>query len=251
MAEGYDWSQVTFEDLVDWIPGGLSNLPEAASESLRSCEGFYLGVSAMTQALMVGADGMFQIGSAAVDGEASVSDASIAFSQWSDAALMVAVTNKDIFETGPGPEAEQYLRDLSDLFGDAVASASLIGLFGFDVDEDKVDEVLDQLEAAGALDGGGGAYDEGLAAQDVLSDLFLATDRLMRRADDADGVLLLVEAADRAEELALPYGFTEEGWAEITRQAIALRTAFQESVDDDDVITEAATDLRHFLRRFV
>ena len=125
-----------------------------------------------------------------------------------------------------------------------------------DTDEDKVDEVLDQLESEGSLGGDDAAsFDDGLAAQDVLSDLFLASDRLMRRADDPDGVISLFDAVGRAEELTLPYGFSEEGWGEIVERSVALRSALEQGVDDevddDEAIGDLATDLRHLLRRFV
>ena len=139
-VDAYEWSQVTFDHLLEWNPGGLSSLPDGAAESLRTCRGGYQGISAMTQALITGVDPMLETAVAAEDGTAPISDASTAFSQWADAALTVGVTNKELTEIVPDDEAQRYFRDLSGLFEDVINSAKLISLFGFDVDNDKIDQ---------------------------------------------------------------------------------------------------------------
>jgi hypothetical protein len=111
-----------------------------------------------------------------------------------------------------------------------------------EVDENEEAEAEARLEAT-----------EGMDPQDVLSDLFVASDRLMHDALDHEGVLALVDAARLAETLPLPYGFSPAVWNDIVAQAQALRTSLEAEVDDvDDVkITEQATALRRTLRNYV
>jgi hypothetical protein len=115
-------------------------------------------------------------------------------------------------------------------------------------DEERAEDIFDRLEDAAAGADSGGA---GLQAAEVLSELFVASDRLMHDAEDHEGVLSLVDASKLAEKLPLPFGFDAEVWAEIVAKAAALRRAFEEDVDDDNEIVERATDLRTVLREYV
>lgn len=120
-------------------------------------------------------------------------------------------------------------------------------------DEDRAEEVFDRFDAGEEADadgdGDGGA--DGPEAAQVLSDLFVASDRLMHDAEDHQGVLGVVEAAGAAEQLSLPFGFEAEVWAEIVARAAGLRRAIEEDVEDDAEIVERATELRTRLREFV
>lgn len=118
-------------------------------------------------------------------------------------------------------------------------------------DEDRVEDLLDSIEFPEALERDASDTGDGLAAQNVLSELFISADRLMHDAQDHEGVLSLVEAARMAEGLALPFGFSKEGWEDIVGKARALREAFEADVDDDDAIMSQASELRHLLRNFV
>ena len=60
--------------------------------------------------------------------------------------------------------------------------------------------------------------DDGLAAQDAMSELFVAADRLMHDPDDHEGVLRLTDAAGVVEAMALPYGFAPGVWNEIVER---------------------------------
>jgi hypothetical protein len=86
---------------------------------------------------------------------------------------------------------------------------------------------------------------------DVMSDLFVAADRLMHNATDADGVLSLVERAEDARRLPLPYGFEPAVW----RGIVAEVTALQELIEGDDIADDAieaqATVVRSSLRDLV
>ncbi len=113
-------------------------------------------------------------------------------------------------------------------------------------DDDNVD--LDDEAAVDEADDDGG---DGLAAQDAMSELFVAADRLMHDPDDHEGVLRLGDAARMVESLGLPYGFSPAVWKDITARAVALRDLLEAVETDDDEVIEAATGLRTALRQYV
>lgn len=124
-------------------------------------------------------------------------------------------------------------------------------LLVLEADEDRVEEILDGIEFPDELDVGTGDDDDGLAAQNALSELFVSSDRLMHDARDHEGVLSLVDAARMAAGLALPFGFEREVWDDIVGRAAAISLLFESDVDDDDEIIEQATALRRLLRSYV
>jgi hypothetical protein len=126
-------------------------------------------------------------------------------------------------------------------------------------DEDRVDAIIDALEfpEENAVDDADevaaeeALADEGRDPQDVLSELFVASDRLMHDPLDHEGVLSLVDAARMAATLPLPYGFAPAVWNDLVTQASGLREALEGGDSDDDTIIDQATSLRAALRNFV
>jgi hypothetical protein len=133
-------------------------------------------------------------------------------------------------------------------------------------DEGAVDPLVDMVDD-GALEGDddededeeGGEVD-GLAAQEAMSDLFVAADRLTHDPDDGTAVRTLTAAAERVEALPVPYGFTPSDWKIIVTRSAALRELVEqeEEADDDtdadadeEAVVEAATTLRTLLRSYV
>jgi hypothetical protein len=116
--------------------------------------------------------------------------------------------------------------------------------------EAAVDAIFDEL----AAESGEGSEDEadgGPDALDVLSELFLAVDRLARNALDGAAARGVHEAADRLDGLRLPYGFAPAVWSSIVERAGALSAHLDDDeVEDDDLETEAAS-LRDLLRDYV
>lgn len=170
------------------------------------------------------------------------------------------------------PDAELVAYDLSD-WSDEMQT-HLVGIlhddgipYEFDVEGDlvveaerqqRVEEIIDAVEFPDALPLDGDGDDAlpldagGVDAQQVLSDLFVASDRLYKSARDHEGVLALVDAADQAESIGLPYGFDPAVWKDIVTQATGLRAAFEGEVDEpDEVIEQQARDLRAALRPLV
>jgi hypothetical protein len=126
-------------------------------------------------------------------------------------------------------------------------------------DEARVDTFVDAIEAGqgtAAIDAGDeGDLDagtvDGVDAQDVLSELFVASDRLMHDPLDHEGVLALVDAARLAKALPLPYGFAPAVWDDLLLQVDALAELLNRDDVDDDAVIEAATNLRSVLRQWV
>jgi hypothetical protein len=127
-----------------------------------------------------------------------------------------------------------------------------------DSDEARVDAIVDAIEYPdqievddeAELEAENALAAEGLDPQDVLSELFVASDRLMHDPLDHEGVLSLVDAARMAETLPLPYGFAPAVWNDLLVQIKRLQSSLEGEVDDDSVI-EQATALRSSLRNFV
>ena len=172
-------------------------------------------------------------------------------------------------------DAEQVSYDLADWDDDrraqltgALAAVSIEHawdehgeLVVLEEDEDRVDALVDSIEYPDQLAVDDDAEieaeekleeEEGLDPQDVLSELFVAADRLMHDPFDHEGVLSLVDGARLAETLPLPYGFAPAIWNDLVGQARDLR-ALLESDDqvEDEKIIEHATGLRATLRNFV
>jgi hypothetical protein len=127
-----------------------------------------------------------------------------------------------------------------------------------DHDEERVDAIIDAIEYPDqvAVDDNAEIEAEkalaadGIDPQDVLSELFVAADRLMHDPLDHEGVLSLVDASRMATTLPLPYGFAPAVWNDLLGQVKKLQSSLEGEVDDDAVI-EQATALRSTLRNFV
>jgi hypothetical protein len=121
-----------------------------------------------------------------------------------------------------------------------------------DADADHVESIIDGIEFPDQLapDDGANAGGDGLAASDALSELFVASDRLMHDPEDHEGVLSLVDAARMADSLAVPYGFAPAVWRGLVDSANELR-GMLEGDADDEAVRQAAESLRHQLRPWV
>jgi hypothetical protein len=125
-------------------------------------------------------------------------------------------------------------------------------------DEDRVDALIDAIEEGGGLvdiadgpDDRDPGTDDGTDAQDVLSELFVAADRLMHDPLDHEGVLSLVDATRMADALPLPYGFAPAVWDDLLGQVHGLKELLERDDVDDDRVMERAAELRTLLRQWV
>jgi hypothetical protein len=171
-------------------------------------------------------------------------------------------------EVALDPMAEKTVYEVSDWSMDQLGV--LLGALGdagipheFDVegdlavlaeDEDRVEELLDTLEFGepeSAIDAGESDPDDGIETAEILSDLFVACDRLQNDATDHAGVLGGVDAVNRLEGRPLPFGFGPALWNDIVAQGVALRAAIEDDAVDDLDLMDQARALRTLLRQYV
>jgi hypothetical protein len=119
-------------------------------------------------------------------------------------------------------------------------------------DEATVDDLIDGLHLDHDDTDPSASEVDGLAASDVLNDLFVAADRLRRNARDHQGVLVVVDRVRDLEGLGLPYGFDRGAWEAVVTEGVALRALFESDDDvDEDLINEKAAAYRQTLHRYV
>lgn len=129
--------------------------------------------------------------------------------------------------------------------------------------EATVEEILEEVEFPDAIDveddGGAdlGADEDGeegagrarAASGEVLSELFLAADRLLHDPADLAGLDGLRRALDEIDGAGPPYGVTPALWRRVVQLADEL--AEQLTDGDDDGAVDRATTLRGLLRPYV
>lgn len=119
-----------------------------------------------------------------------------------------------------------------------------------DVEEGRVDAVLDQVEFPEQLevaDDGGDDEERYM----VLSDLFVEIDRLANAtAAEVELAADVIAAVTAALAIPRPFGIDEPDWADVRRRAAAVAEALQTEAEDDGIIADANM-LRDLLRRYV
>ena len=131
-------------------------------------------------------------------------------------------------------------------------------------DEAGVEALLDVIEFGPApevdpdsLDDPDGALDDtddpddGLVTAEILSELFVACDKLQKNARDADAVLGVVATADKLAGRALPFGYEPPVWEGMVGAAAALRDDLEGDEATDDDLEAKARALRDRLREYV
>ena len=121
-------------------------------------------------------------------------------------------------------------------------------------DEERVDGLFDKL-AEGAGEGTDEATEfgpglDGVDAHDVLSRLFVASDRLQRNPRDRKGNRNLARGSAEIAQLALPFGFEPRTWRAVLNQVQALIDITDSDATPDE-IAAVATTTRDALHGFV
>ena len=118
-----------------------------------------------------------------------------------------------------------------------------------ETDEEQVELVIEDLIAR-ADDEGRDELD-GLEVNALLSDLFVACDRLRRDVRDADGVIEAVRHGRRVTEVRTPYGFAAANWRGLRDRAAELVEMLETGEVDDEELRSHAHELRDVLQRLI
>jgi hypothetical protein len=128
-------------------------------------------------------------------------------------------------------------------------------LFVQEDSEEAIEALLDKIDFPDELPAHDDAAlddpDDGLVAQEAMSDLFDAADRLSHDTRNGDAVLELVEGVDRIEGLPVPFGFERADWDALIARAVALRASIEVDVPDADAVADQAKALRDLLHPLV
>ena len=119
-----------------------------------------------------------------------------------------------------------------------------------EADSDRVEELLDELEYPDALEESADEGGDDEASYEIVSELFVAADRLMHAPDDAAVVGEAVKAVEAAVAIPRPFGFSPEEWGRIKAFASGMGEDVSNDADDE-VVVEGARNLRDLLRKYV
>lgn len=194
---------------------------------------------------------------------------------WEASTLVVAASDADVvddlidlideriaLDLAPGVDTVVYGVDdwpqgLEDRFIEALIDARIAHrrdyrevAVGVD-DEERVDELVEAVTAAWEDEQPDEDELDGPDAQDVLSELFVSSDRLLHDPSDKTATLRFDDASSLALAMKLPFGFDEAGWGAITDLTSTLRDHLADAEATDDDIVDAATALRTHLRPLV
>jgi len=161
------------------------------------------------------------------------------------------------------PEAEQtafemagWSGELQALLSERLGQAGVAHEFDGDgdlvcheADEEQVELVIEDLLARSADEGLEEL--EGLEANELLSALFEATDRLRRDVHDSNGVMRTVEHGRRLAGVATPFGFAATAWASLRESAGTLADLLESDDGTDEEIVTLAAQLRDTLHRVI
>lgn len=134
----FDWSQLTFEDMVNW---GMTNIPMEANLSVGfTCEGDFLAFSIMGEILVSEVEPMLQTAVDVENGSGTVADASVAFINWADAAVvrysLASIAESDQTDV----DSLLYVHDLVDPSFTATSAPSIIGELGYDAETGQINQ---------------------------------------------------------------------------------------------------------------
>jgi hypothetical protein len=121
-------------------------------------------------------------------------------------------------------------------------------------DADAVEALMDEIEGVAGVpplpmgDEEDGGDDEATYA--VMSDLFVAADRLQKDPADPAAAGDFFVAADAAAVTPAPFGIDRPEWQQVQEVASSLAAAIESDVDDDVIARDAST-LRAMLARYV
>lgn len=116
-------------------------------------------------------------------------------------------------------------------------------LFVDEDDEEAVDALVDELV--------GDEPTTGAVDAELLGDVFVAADRLRRDPQDPDGVMTVLEEADRLDPGHPPYGLDRDDWHGVCERFAALRDLLLADTVDEDAVVAGADELRRALRPYV
>ena len=190
--------------------------------------------------------------------------------RWEETTLVVAPSDEAWVErvmdqveedlaTGPEDDDEQVAYDLSSWDDDACVRLldSLAAEdipYGLDDDElivEGVDERrVDQLVAQ-ALDPSSAPAEGPAASPELMSDLFIASDRLAHDRDDHEGTRGLLQAAEAAAGSGPPFGMDPTWWKGVATQAAEVAALVRDDTAEAEQVQEAASALRSALRPYI
>ena len=123
-------------------------------------------------------------------------------------------------------------------------------LFIAETDEEFMEKVFDEHTDPEALpveeDDG-----DGLVAQEALSEVFAAADRLQSDGWNAEAASDLIEGADRLDRISPPFGFGAEQWDQLRARVSGLRDLVQGDEVDLPAVEETAAGVRRALQGIV
>ncbi len=158
-------------------------------------------------------------------GDAATGDAGVGGTDEGDAGVGKAIGNEVAFGGDSADDAE---------------SGEVFDLLVREADEERVELLIDDLLAREEE----ADFEEldGLEVNDLLSDLFVACDRLRRDPGDLDGMRGVVTNARRIAGVRTPFGFSATNWRTLRHSVGELL----DLVESDDTDTD---DLREFAHR--
>lgn len=116
-----------------------------------------------------------------------------------------------------------------------------------EADADLVEELIEEIDAPDALDE---EEDGGDEAADALSALYVTSDVLVHDPGSSAAVVELLQLAEAAAALSLPYGLDGDQWRGILGRADELADLLGADAAEDEVIAAART-LRDAVRPLV
>ena len=153
-------------------------------------------------------------------------------------------------------EMEGWSGELQALLADRLGAVGVPHEFDVDgdlvcheADEEQVELIIEELLARSADEG----LEEldGLDANELLSALFEAADRLRRDVHDPKGVLGVLEHGRRLQATATPFGFAATTWASLRDAAADLCDLIEEEESSDEEVSDRSLKLRDTLQRLI